>query len=609
MARTISYAKRDFASLRQEQIDFIKKYYPEVIQNFNDGSIMSVLLDLNAAIADNLHFHIDRSLQETVLEYAQQPISLYNIARTYGLKLPTKSASVAVCEITIQVPVAGDAEDARYLPLLKAGSQVIGDGQIFELASDVDFSKAVNEFGVVDRVKTPIINNGLISAYRLTKTVVVINGATKIYSQVFDSTQVKPFYQITLPDNNVLSIETIIHKNGTNFTQNPTYDEFFNSENTWYEVRSLAEDRIFIVDKNTPPDNNGLYKGVYEKVDRRFIKEFTPQGFCFLTFGATVDQSTDILDDFLDGNNSIDLRSFINNRSLGLAPFSNTTMYVKYRVGGGSISNIGINTIDSFGDYIFRINGPDPQINAAVEGSLTVTNITPAVGGADSPSLEELRYYISYNFSSQNRAVTLNDYRSIIRGMPSKFGTPAKIGVTQNQNKIEINVITNNNEGKLDSIATTLLLENIATFLSEYRMINDYILVKPGEVIDLGIEVEVLTEDGNQIDIVTKIINEINNEFLNQKLQMGQSLYVGRVMKRITNVPGVLNVNNIKFFNKQGAPYSDNEVNQSFINTDTKEIDISSGVILTDENQILQIRYPELDIVVKPITSNPRRLI
>ncbi len=62
----ISYTVRDFAAIRQELINYTKTYYPDLIDNFNDASVFSVFLDLNAAVADNLHYHIDRSIQETV---------------------------------------------------------------------------------------------------------------------------------------------------------------------------------------------------------------------------------------------------------------------------------------------------------------------------------------------------------------------------------------------------------------------------------------------------------------------------------------------------------------------------------------------------------------
>ena len=61
MAKNISYTNRDFAGIRQDLVQLTKDYYPELINNTNDASIYSVLLDLNAAVADNLHFHIDRN--------------------------------------------------------------------------------------------------------------------------------------------------------------------------------------------------------------------------------------------------------------------------------------------------------------------------------------------------------------------------------------------------------------------------------------------------------------------------------------------------------------------------------------------------------------------
>jgi hypothetical protein len=37
---------------------------------------------------------------------------------------------------------------------------------------------------------------------------------------------------------------------------------------------------------------------------------------------------------------------FINNLSLGVTPSANTTMFIKYRVGGGSDSNVGPNVLN-----------------------------------------------------------------------------------------------------------------------------------------------------------------------------------------------------------------------------------------------------------------------
>jgi hypothetical protein len=601
MAKQINYSKRDFSSLKTEQINFIKQYYPGLVQNFNDASILSVFLDLNAAIADNLHFHIDRALQETVLDYAQERQSLFNIAKTYGLKLPSRSASVAVCEFSVQVPVRGDAEDRNYLPILYAGSQFLSGTNSFELLYDVDFSSNFNISSRIDRTKIPIFTNGILTGYRITKTGIVVAGATRIYTQKISNN--RPFYQITLPENNVLSIESVIHKNGTSFQTLPTNIEFNSNVNKWYEVTSLAEDNIFVEDRTVAPIN-GVFKGDYTRVDRRFVKEFTPNGFCVITFGSLTDQGLDILDDFVDAK-TFDLRSFLNNPGLGLAPINNTTLYIKYRIGGGEDTNVGVGTIDTVGIASMQINGVDEQISSIVRGSLTVTNVTPAIGGGDAPSIEELRNYISYNFAAQNRAVTLQDYKAILLGMPKKFGAPSKVSVSQIQNKINIGVLTTDTDGNLSNVVSSTVLQNVANYLSRYRMINDYVIVKPADVIDISFEISILSEAGSQVNAISEIVSLLNDEFANQKMELGQSYLIGDLIKRLSQIDGVLSINYIKVFNKVGGDYSSSSLDESFIlDINTNEIDISGGVIRVNGDQILQIKIPERDIVVIPTTLN-----
>lgn len=606
MAREINYSKRDFASLRQEQIDYIKRYYPDLLENFSDGSIMSVFLDLNAAIADNIHYHIDRTLHETVAEFAQQRSSLYNIAATYGLQLPTKSAAVSVVELTIKVPAFGDAEDKRYLPVLRSGARFFSNGIPFETIYDVDFSQSIGVTGTLDRTKIPDIQNGTITGYFITKQAIVVNGSTRVFRRTFGNNTPTSFTKIILPDTNILNIEAVISKQGTNYTNNPTYAEFLNENLKWYQVKSLAQPRVLAVDKSRPIASDGTLPARYVETEKKFIKEYTPEGFTVLTFGNQTNEGFDILDDFLD-NGKVLLQSFLNNPSLGLAPQANSSMYIKYRVGGGINTNVGVNTITEVGDFNMDISGPDVNIQSIVENSLSVNNITPSVGGSDEPTLDELRYTIGYNFSAQDRAVTLRDYETLIKTMPSKFGAPSKVGVRQNQNKIEINVLTKNNENKYSNIVNSLLLSNIAEYLSEYRMINDYIEINPGQILDLSLEIDVLVEPDNRVSIMNAIITQVSDYFTSNTFEMGQNLNIGDITRIVSNISGVYNINSLRFFNKVGGGYSENTTSQGYVDNETREIDISDGLIYADKNQIIQLRFPETDISVKTTTTTPVR--
>jgi hypothetical protein len=252
-----------------------------------------------------------------------------------------------------------------------------------------------------------------------------------------------------------------------------------------------------------------------------------------------------------------------------------------------------------------RITGPNPQTNAVVQGSLTVTNVTPAIGGSDAPSIEELRNYIAYNFAAQNRAVTLNDYKSLIIGMPAKYGVPTKVAVTESQNKINIAVLTNDVDGMATETVSSVILQNIANYLSRYRMINDYVITKPAQVINIGFEISVLTQSGSQVTVISNIVTIIKSEFSQSNQQLGQSYLTGNLIRQITQVPGVLNVNYIKAFNKVGGEYSTSSLNSTqILNSATNEIDLTNGAINVGAEQMLQVKYPENDITVIPVTQN-----
>ena len=286
--KKISYTTRDFQGVRTELVNYVKTYYPELIQNFNDASVFSVLMDLNAAVADNLNFQIDRSIQETVLQYAQQKTSLFNIARTYGLKIPGQRPSISLVDFSIVVPAFGDKEDIRYCGILRRGTQVNGAGQSYETVYDIDFSSQYNGEGQPNSriVRPNIDSNGTIQNYTVTKREVVLNGLTKVFKRVITPNDVKPFFELFLPERNVLGVTSVIVKDGSQYSNVPSDQDFLSPNNRFYEVRALVEDRVFVEDPTKPSDAPGIKIGRYITTSDKFITEYTPQGFMKLTFGG-----------------------------------------------------------------------------------------------------------------------------------------------------------------------------------------------------------------------------------------------------------------------------------------------------------------------------------
>lgn len=604
MSKQISYAIRDFASLREELVKLTKQYYPDLISNFNDASIYSVLLDINAAVADNLHFHIDRVWQETMLDFAQQRQSLFHIAKTYGIRLPGARPSVALCDFSIIVPVRGDKDDERYEGILKAGSQVSGAGQIFEIVEDIDFSSPFNSRGDSNRLKIPNFdNNNKLVSYTITKREAIVNGVSRIYRKVITDLDQRPFLKIYLPERNVLGVTAVIHKDGTSYGTNPTSDEFRSSTNKWYEVNTMIEDSVFIENPTSASDSYNFKAGDWVPVTKKFYTEYTPEGYFSLTFGSGNVDPMDNLDNYMSGSMQVNLATFLNNTALGEIPKSNTTLFVKYRVGGGKDSNIGINVINAMSSYELIVNGPNASINSQVSQSITVTNVTPAVGGADIPTVEEIRNMVAYNFAAQNRAVTLNDYKSMIETMPATYGAPAKVNVMEEDNKVRIKLLSYDENGALIDTVSETLKNNVLNYLANFRMLNDYIDIQSGEVIDLGLEVDlVINKNENAVDVIKSVIQQIISFFSISKRKMGDPLLVGDLNREIGNVSGVANVVDIRVFNKIGGNYSSAEVAQSYIDSNTREIRQSDNTIYMKSNQIFQIRFPNSDIKIRTKT-------
>ena len=599
--KKISYTTRDFQAVRTELINFTRQYYPELIQNFNDAGIFSVFVDLNAAVTDNLHFHIDRSLQETVLQFAQQRSSIYNIARTYGLKIPGQRPSVSLVDFSIIVPAFGDKEDLRYCGLLRRGAQVLGAGQPFETVYDIDFSSAVNAEGFPNRIKIPNFDSsGRLLNYTITKREVVVNGVTKVFKRVITPNDVKPFFELFLPEKNVLGITSVLVKEGTQYTTVPQPQEFLGFNNRWYEVKALAEDRVFIEDPTKVSDNPGIKVGRYITTSDKFISEFTSQGFLKMTFGGGNTSAEDQVREFARNGFDLNLAKYSNNIALGSALKPNTTLFIQYRVGGGQGSNLGSNVINQVGTISFAVNGPSETTNRTTINSLKCNNVTAAVGGANTPTAEEVRNMVSFNFAAQNRAVTINDYESIIRTMPSQFGAPAKVTITEENNKIKIKLLSYDDDGKLTEISSNTLKQNIANYLSNYRMINDYISVESANVIDLGVTVDVVLDASqNQGSLVTQIIDIVSKYFAPTNRQMGQNVYVSEIRRQIQDLSGVISISDILFFNKIGGQYSSSQTSQRYIDPETKQIELIADTIFAEPTQMYQIRFPNKDINVR----------
>lgn len=609
MEKKISYINRTYADYKDALIAMSEKYYPELSKSFNDASIASWQIDMVADIADNLSYHIDRVYQETNIDSAQEKGSLYAMARNAGVKIPGPKGAMA--EIKISVILPGDNEPKWNLaPIIKRGTRVASSSQEFELLTDVDFAEQFDENGVSNRTYSKIDGS---TNYLVSKLAVVSAGETRVYRQVVNTNDIQPFMEVLLPFNNIMNIESIICVKGTDASIAPNYGTFYSHgcENSvrFYEVDNLSQNWLWVDKLNNDGraitytyDYSGavvysITKGEWRKIDRKFITEYTDKGYLKIIFGASNGTENNQASSFAKWQ----MDSILNNSNLGILPEPESTLFILYRMGGGKSSNVAKGAINKISYLNADSRGGD---DGTIIKSLKVTNTTPSISGKDMPSVNEMRYLIKYHNASQQRCVTVKDYIDRILMLPPKYGTPFRVGVSEENNKIMVYLLGINNMGKLSDSLPVTLIKNIEDYLTGYRMVNDYVEIKSGRIINLGFDVDAIVDKNyNKIDVIRAIIERITDYMDINKHMMGEEIYISDLEKEISKIDGVINLVSLKVLNKVGGLYSLSNVSQETIAGDNDEIiidlDATDGILYNDGDTMMEILYPENDITIR----------
>ena len=184
--------------------------------------------------------------------------------------------------------------------------------------------------------------------------------------------------------------------------------------------------------------------------------------------------------------------------------------------------------------------------------------------------------------------------------MPSQFGAPAKVAITEEDNKIKIKMLSYDDNGKLAEIISDTLKNNVANYLSNYRMMNDYISVQVANVIDLSFIISVVLDSSqNQGAVISKVINIVSNFFDPKNRQMGENVNISELKRLIQSENGVINLAEIKVFNKVGGQYSSSQTSQPYLDTETREIELIDDTIFAEPSQTYQVRFPGNDINIR----------
>lgn len=615
----IPYSTRNYAEFRDEFMKLTRRYYPNIVKDFSDASIGQWFIELLASTADDLSYHIDRTFNETDLNSAQEPSSLMQLARSNGLKVPGKKAAICEAELSCNLPLNADNGDLRladeaYAPVIKAGSLFSTGMVTFELMEDVDFKEQFDENGISNRKIVPVRDsNGNIISYNYSKRVVVVAGQSKIFKKVINSSDIKPFMEVTLQDRNILGIDSIIVKEGTNLTTDPITSEFKVDAEEYLDKSGKPIQRFFEVDSlidqyrfgevvenldtlSASDIENGKYynptteyttytdeegnevnyykvtKGKWKRLKNKFITEYTDNWQLKVIFGAGLrNQYGQIPSEDNTEFTQYMMSRMQANDYMGALPNDNSTMYILYRVGGGEESNIARDTLTNTIYLNYSICGKPGEADNAkkvkdVQTSIAITNPSPSYGGKDEPDSDELRYLIKYNNASQNRCVTVHDYYIKLMQIPAKYGCPFRVGIVEENNKIVIYTLGLDEQGNLKKELPNAVVENIQEYLRNYKMMNDFVELRSGKIINLSFELDIFVDKAyDKNEVVKRVIETVMDYMDIRRHQMGEDIFLGDLQKEIGKLDGVSNLIDMRVYNPTTDGHSDDGVTQELI--------------------------------------------
>lgn len=614
----IKYLGRSYDDLKTSLQEFAKVYYPNTYTDFSEASPGSMFIEMAAYVGDVLNYYIDSQLQENLITTAQERKNILALAAAMGYKPKLSIPSSTTLDVYQLLPASGSGTnvvpDMRYALKVGENMAVNGeDGVSFLIRNGFDFAQNTYDSPTETSVyQIDSVTNQ--PEYFLVKKQVNAISAT-IQTQEFAVGPATKYYKIFIPnpDNNIIGIDKITDSDG----------------NEWSEVGYLAQDTIFEKVANTTlndPDSSTYseetpYLLKLKKVPKRFITRIV-EGGLEIQFGSGTQTTPDeellplqenlglnLPTGIINQDVSFDPTNPILTQTYGEAP-SNTTLSVQILVGGGVSSNVSANSLNTITSVVVdteSLPASTGALNTQIVNSLAVLNPNPATGGKSEEGVEEIRQNALATLTSQNRAVTREDYIIRALSMPSIYGSVAKAYITpdelvsidttagsdtiKNPLALDLYILSYNQDKQLIE-ANTAIKQNLKTYISQYKILTDAINIKNAYYINIGVNFGIVVNpQSNPNEVLLRAVEVVKDYFNIDKWQINQPIQlveIYNILQRVTGVQNVsfVNINNLNDVDRGYGPY------EYDIQAATK-----NGIVYPSlDPSIFEVRFPNSDI-------------
>lgn len=242
----------------------------------------------------------------------------------------------------------------------------------------------------------------------------------------------------------------------------------------------------------------------------------------------------------------------------GQIPVNGSQIRAKYTVGGGSIENITLDTIDT----IFYVPGYSNNDLIALQNLVTVTNTTVGLGGSDPEDTAQVRYAAPLALRANNRAVSLEDFKSLalqVSGVgkaqaKADIWTSVTLYIAPSRTAQDTDLAPGLDENEDPTAEFTDLSDKVSSFLENKTLIGCTVSIQPPTYVDAVVSVQYAklpqyttaeVEDGIKKTIVFDF-GYVENDFK-------QTIYPQDIEYALQRVPGVKTAKLVILYRQGGS--------------------------------------------------------
>jgi len=522
--QVIDYLARDYTSFRQALLELIPAKLPEWTDR-SEADFGIVLIELFAYLADILSYYQDRLANEAFLTTAQERRSIINHLRLIGYEMAPAAPAAAKLSLIVANSTNQQVEVRRGDQFATASSKE-RKSVTFEYTDEkplvIDPSKAA-----ADSAKKP--DGTPLKGFKEVPSLIPVREGRSIVNEVIGVSDGTPNQRFVLAQPRLLpdSLEIVVE------TTPPT-PPWRRRKNLIFSRRAFTPEQLAALEQQ---GRIGSTLAFSRSADRDYATETDENDVTTVIFG--------------DGQ-------------YGQIPPPGSPILASYRVGGGSVGNVGA------GQITVITKAPPLQLLGA-----KVVNRAPGSGGAERETIEQAVKFAPTVFASMQRAVTASDYVAQAKLFPGVSKARAEAG---NWNTIKLYIApTGSGEPPSD-----ILQRDLLAYFEDKRMLTSLIKIVSPDYVRIDVSARVGAAPFFRNEEVKGAVEKALRDLLDfEKVDFKQTLYLSKIYEALESLEGVDNVF-VERFQRFGLAAEGVFVERFGVSGEIAE----NGLIALGENQI-----------------------